>query len=79
MWSAKPEIYGLRISSDLNQISAPIVLAGKAEETFGGFSNALRHPNIAYSSNQSLTVWPSTTGSDGGVVEGWFFDYSEFD
>jgi hypothetical protein len=79
MWSAKPEIYGFRISSDLNQISAPIVLAGKAEETFGGFSNALRHPNIAYSSNQSLTVWPSTTGSDGGVVEGWFFDYSEFD
>lgn len=65
-------MYAVKASRDMNSISpaTPVVGTQINITRAGGAPSFIQytHPNIAYSNNQSLTVWPSQTG----FVEGWF-------
>jgi len=64
-------MYGVTASRDLNSIASPIPVVGIRSEVTTFRFDEYTHPNIAYSNNQSLVVWPSRTG----FVEGWFNIY----
>lgn len=64
-------MHSVKASKDLSIITAPSPVVGiyKDVSRIGNIpSFTYTQPNIAYSNNQSLVVWPSRTG----FVEGWF-------
>ncbi|WP_269620320.1 hypothetical protein [Zhongshania sp. BJYM1] len=80
LWSSSnfdPEtgVYGVKVSRELESISAAIPISGLNRDTLRDDLARPSQANVAYSDTANFVLWPSRSG----VVEGWFMDKEKFD